>query len=121
VFLVYSTCAADTPDYKLGMVSIAPEADPMKSASWEQSVRPAFQRNDPAGVFGPGHNSFFKSPDGREDWIAYHAKSGTAVTYADRSTRAQPFTWNPDGTPNFGTPTGLDVDLRAPSGEPAAP
>ena len=25
------------------------------------------------GVFGPGHNSFVKSPDGREDWIVYHA------------------------------------------------
>lgn len=121
IFLVYSSCPADTPDYKLGMVSIAPDSDPMKSASWEQHLRPVFQRDDAERVFGPGHNSFFRSPDGREDWIAYHAKSGTAVTYADRSTRVQPFTWNPDGTPNFGVPIGLDVDLRTPSGETAGP
>ncbi|WP_165071790.1 glycoside hydrolase family 43 protein [Paludisphaera rhizosphaerae] len=118
IFLIYSTCPADTPDYKLGMISIAPDADPMKSASWEQHLRPVFERNDAAGVFGPGHNSFFKSPDGREDWIAYHAKSGTAVTYSDRSTRAQKFTWNQDGTPNLGAPLGVDVDVPAPSGEP---
>ncbi|AMV39981.1 family 43 glycosylhydrolase [Planctomyces sp. SH-PL62] len=120
IFLIYSTCPADTPDYKLGMVSMAPDADPMKSKSWEQTLRPVFQRDDAAGVYGPGHNSFFKSPDGLEDWIAYHAKSGTAVSYADRSTRAQKFTWNADGTPNFGKPLSTDLDVPAPSGEPAS-
>ncbi|WP_165249742.1 glycoside hydrolase family 43 protein [Paludisphaera soli] len=119
IFLVYSTCPADTPDYKLGMVSIAPDADPMKSASWEQHLRPVFQRDDEAGVYGPGHNSFFKSPDGLEDWIAYHAKSGTARSYADRSTRAQKITWDADGTPNLGKPLSTATDVPAPSGEPA--
>ncbi|HZX26882.1 MAG TPA: glycoside hydrolase family 43 protein [Telluria sp.] len=27
----------------------------------------------PGHVFGPGHNSFTRSPDGTETWIAYHA------------------------------------------------
>ena len=36
----------------------------------------------------------------------------------NRSTRAQKFTWNADGTPNFGTPARLGVTLTAPSGEP---
>jgi GH43 family beta-xylosidase len=35
----------------------------------------------------------------------------------NRSTRAQKFTWNADGTPNFGTPIGLGVQVAAPSGE----
>ncbi len=35
----------------------------------------------------------------------------------NRSTRAQKFTWNADGTPNFGTPVGLGVTLTAPAGE----
>lgn len=117
VFLFYSTCAADTPDYKLGMVSIAPGADPLKSASWQQDPRPVFQRNDEAGVYGPGHCSFFKSPDGREDWITYHAKPGTAISYTDRSARAQKIAWKADGTPDLGKPIGLDVDIPAPSGE----
>ena len=118
VFLTYSACAADTPDYRLGLLSIRPGGDPTDPSAWHQHPDPVFARDDRAGVFGPGHNSFFKSPDGREDWIAYHAKSGTDRTYADRSTRAQPFTWRPDGTPDFGRPRPVSEDLPAPSGEP---
>lgn len=117
VFLVYSACPADTPDYKLGMLTADTTADLMNPASWQQSPRPVFARVDQYGVFGPGHCFFFQSPDGRQDWIAYHAKSGTANTYADRSARAQPFTWKPDGTPDFGLPLPVDQDIREPSGE----
>ena len=118
VFLIYSTCPADTPDYKLGMLRADMGADLLNPASWKQHPKPVFARVDQWGVFGPGHNFFFKSPDGKEDWIVYHAKSGTERTYADRSTRAQRFTWNPDGTPHFGLPLPLDADIPAPSGEP---
>ena len=117
-FLVYSACGADTPDYKLGMLSIEAGADPMDPASWKQHPKPVFTRNDPAEVYGPGHNSFFRSPDRREYWIAYHAKSEESRDYSDRSARAQPFTWNDDGTPDFGEPVSVDDVLAAPSGEP---
>jgi GH43 family beta-xylosidase len=36
----------------------------------------------------------------------------------NRSTRAQPFTWNADGTPNFGVPVATGTTLPSPSGEP---
>jgi GH43 family beta-xylosidase len=117
-FLVYSACGADTPDYKLGMLSISAGADPMAPASWKQHRSPVFTRNDDAGVYGPGHSSFFRSPDGREYWISYHAKTLTTRGYGDRSARAQKFTWNADGTPDFGRPVGTDVDVAPPSGEP---
>jgi GH43 family beta-xylosidase len=119
-FLVYSACAADTPDYKLGMLSIDPKADPMNPKSWRQHSDPVFTRDDDAKVYGPGHNSFFQSLDGKEDWIAYHAKTGITRTYADRLARAQRFIWNPDGTPHFGKPLPLDADIREPSGETTA-
>ena len=69
-------------------------------------------------VFGPGHNGFFKSPDGTEDWIVYHAND-TRIDGCDmgRSTRAQKLTWNADGTPNFGVPVKLGEVLDGPSGE----
>ncbi|MDF2439986.1 MAG: hypothetical protein JWN98_970, partial [Abditibacteriota bacterium] len=94
IFLIYSTCPASLPDYKLGMLIADANSDLMKPESWRQHPKMLFARVDQYGVFGPGHNFFFKSPDGTEDWIAYHAKSGTSDTYADRSTRAQRFTWN---------------------------
>ncbi|MFT3788428.1 MAG: glycoside hydrolase family 43 protein [Tepidisphaeraceae bacterium] len=115
--LVYSMCGADTPDYRLGMLVADDGADPLDPASWKQHPKVLFQRNDRAGVYGPGHNFFFKSPDGKEDWIVYHAKTGSRATYADRTTRAQRFTWNGDGTPNFGAPLAIETDIVVPSGE----
>jgi GH43 family beta-xylosidase len=100
----------------LGMLSASTNADLLNPASWKQYPEPVFTRNDAAGVFGPGHNGFFKSPDGAEDWIVYHAKTTSAYTYRGRTTRAQKFTWNADGTPDFGKPLPLSAILDEPSG-----
>lgn len=117
VFLIYSMCPADTPDYRLGMLVASDQANLADAKSWKQHPEVVFARNDEAKVYGPGHNSFFRSPDGKEDWIVYHAKVGTERTYADRTARAQKFTWNADGTPNFGVPISTEVEIPVPSGE----
>ncbi|GGS56774.1 family 43 glycosylhydrolase [Actinokineospora fastidiosa] len=120
VMIVYSASACWGPDYKLGLLTLT-GADPLNRAHWTKTPTPVFQRNDANGVFAPGHNGFFKSPDGTEDWIVYHANdSATGGCDMNRSTRAQKFTWNADGTPNFGTPVRLGTPLPAPSGEPTA-
>jgi hypothetical protein len=51
--------------------------------------------------------------------MAYHAteEDKGCFTGGLRTTRVQPFTWNADGTPRFGTPVGLDADLPAPGGD----
>lgn len=118
ISLVYSMCGASTPDYRLGMLQAGANADLTNAASWTQFPKLLFARVDQRGVWGPGHCFFFKSPDSKEDWIAYHAKSSIKDTYADRSTRAQKFTWRPDGTPDFGLPLSIDTDIVPPSGEP---
>ncbi|MFE2938159.1 family 43 glycosylhydrolase [Streptomyces sp. NPDC059255] len=116
-FIVYSASHCSTPDYKLGMLTYN-GGDPLNSSSWVKSPNPVFQRSNANGVYGPGHNGFFKSPDGTEDWMVYHANSSAGGGCdMNRSTRAQKFTWNADGTPNFGTPVALGVTLPAPSGE----
>lgn len=117
IFLVYSACDTGKPDYKLGMLVADEGSDPLDPASWRQHPEPVFTRNDAGGVYGPGHNHFFQSPDGTQDWIVYHAKTESRYTYKGRSTRVQPFTWNPDGTPNFGLPLSLDTDISVPPGE----
>ncbi|HWO60586.1 MAG TPA: family 43 glycosylhydrolase [Umezawaea sp.] len=118
--IVYSASACWGPDYKLGLLTLT-GTDPLNRAHWTKSANPVFQRNDGNGVFAPGHNGFFKSPDGTEDWIVYHANdSASGGCDMNRSTRAQRFTWNSDGTPNFGTPVRPGNPLTAPSGEPAS-
>jgi len=42
--------------------------DPLDSSSWTKSPNPVFQRDDANGVHAPGHNGFFKSPDGTPDF-----------------------------------------------------
>lgn len=115
--IVYSASACWGPDYKLGLLTLT-GSDPLNRAHWTKSPDPVFQRNDSHGVYAPGHNGFFTSPDGSEDWIVYHANdSASGGCDMNRSTRAQKFTWNADGTPDFGTPVRTGVALPAPSGE----
>jgi len=115
LFLVYSACDTGKPDYKLGMLIADSHSDLLDPKSWVQFPRPVFERADANGVFGPGHNGFFHSPDGQEDWMVYHAKQTAEYTYAGRTTRAQKITWNPDGTPDFGVPLPLNALLEEPS------
>lgn len=117
IFLTYSACDTGKPDYRLGMLVAAEDADLLKASSWVQHPGAIFQRSDANGVFGPGHHGFFQSPDGREDWILYHAKASPAYAYAGRNTRAQRFTWRADGTPDFGIPLSLGAEIDVPSGE----
>ncbi|MFG2988363.1 family 43 glycosylhydrolase [Streptomyces sp. NPDC048257] len=116
-FLTYSASSCNTPDYKLGRLELT-GADPLSAASWTKAPAPVFQRSDAAGVYGPGHNGFFTSPDGRENWLVYHANDTTAGGCDNRrTTRAQKFTWRPDGTPDFGSPVAAGTPLPAPAGE----
>jgi len=54
-------------------------------------------------IFGPGRGTFGMAADGSA-WLLYAAKSTDAPNADNREIRAQPFTWNADGTPNFGAP-----------------
>jgi GH43 family beta-xylosidase len=116
VFLVYSAAASWTDHYALGLLTLTRGADPLVPQSWTKSPAPVFASAN--GVFGPGHCSFTKSPDDREDWIIYHAAKRQGAGWS-RLVRAQRFEWNADGTPNFGVPWPPDTPLALPGGEPA--
>ncbi|MFC8366500.1 family 43 glycosylhydrolase [Streptomyces sp. NPDC057239] len=118
-FLVYSASGCWTPDYKLGQLTLT-GSDPASASSWTKKSTPVFQRSDGNGVYGPGHNGFFTSPDGTESWIVYHANDSASEGCDNgRTARAQKFTWNSDGSPNFGTPVRLGASQAGPSGEPS--
>lgn len=119
-FLVYSASACWSDQYALGMLTAAPGADLLDPKSWTKSRAPVFHASAANGVYATGHNGFFKSPDGREDWIIYHANSGAHEGCGkDRSPRIQSFTWKADGTPDFGVPVSTDRALQAPSNAPS--
>jgi GH43 family beta-xylosidase len=91
----------------------------LDSTLWEKSPQPVFAKSIENGVYAPGHNSFFKSPDGKQDWILYHANSAPGQGCGrNRSPRAQQFSWNKDGSPNFGKPIKPGIQLAVPSSNP---
>lgn len=116
VFIVYSASGCWTDFYALGMLTASVKSNLLDPKSWTKSTQPVFQKSVENGVYAPGHNSFFKSPDGTEDWILYHANDKPGQGCGGfRSPRAQKFTWNTDGTPNFGIPLKKDTELPIPS------
>jgi GH43 family beta-xylosidase len=118
VFLIYSASGCWTDDYSLGMLTLAENADPMVPANWTKKPTPVFTKKPSGAVYGPGHNAFFKSADGAEDWIIYHANAAPGQGCTDtRSPRMQKFTWNADGSPNFGEPVSTGATITKPSGE----
>jgi GH43 family beta-xylosidase len=117
IFLVYSASGCWTDDYSLGMLTLN-GTDPLLASSWTKTATPVFTKNVSGGAYGPGHNTFFKSKDGTEDWILYHANPSPGQGCGDaRNPRMQKFTWNADGTPNFGQPVAVGAAITKPSGE----
>jgi GH43 family beta-xylosidase len=77
--------------------------------SWSKKPEPVFKSCPENGQYGPGHNSFTVSEDGEMDILVYHARTYTEIPGdplydPNRHARAQEFSWNEDGTPNFGIP-----------------
>lgn len=115
LFMTYSASATDH-NYCLGLLTAREEADLLDPASWSKSPQPVFQSSEATGQYGPGHNSFTTSPDGKTDYIVYHARNykeirGEPLYNPDRAIRVQVVRWNKDGTPHFGTPV-ADGPLR---------
>ena len=116
VFLVFSASGCWTDHYALGVVEADANANLLDAKSWTKLDRPFLSTDPAAEAFGPGHNGFFQSPNGNEDWIIYHANPKPGQGCGNhRSPRIQRFTWNPDGTPNFGKPAPLDQPLKKPA------
>lgn len=114
-FVTFSASSCNTPDYKLGMLELT-GSDPLLPDSWSKNPEPVFQKT--TSVFGPGHNGFFMSPDGSENWIVYHGNSKSTQGCGDtRAVRMQKFDWKPDGTPNFGEPAAPSQVINPPAGE----
>lgn len=114
IFVTYSASGCWTDSYALGMLTAREGSDLLNAKSWVKSSTPVFSGSPAAGVYAPGHNSFFQGADGK-DWLVYHANSRPDQGCGDaRSPRAQPFGWKADGTPDFGQPVSPGTPLPRP-------
>jgi GH43 family beta-xylosidase len=108
IYLTYSGSATNH-NYAMGMLTAVETSDLLDPASWVKSPEPVFASCEKNSQYGPGHNSFTVSEDGEQDILIYHARSykeivGDPLFDPNRHARAKVFTWNDNGTPNFGIP-----------------
>jgi GH43 family beta-xylosidase len=108
IYISFSGSATDE-NYAMGILTADENSDVMDPASWSKSTEPVFKTCYETGQYGPGHNSFTLSEDGSMDVLVYHVRNYTEIVGdplydPNRHTCAKEFTWNPDGTPNFGFP-----------------
>lgn len=81
VFLTFSASATDAT-YCMGMLVAEDGADLTKAESWTKLKEPVLVTDEKAGIFGPGHNSFTTSRDGKTDYLIYHARPYAEVDLA---------------------------------------
>ncbi len=116
VFMSYSASATDS-NYCLGLLTASAGGNLLDPAAWKKSPVPVFTSNAATGQYGPGHNSFTTSEDGRSDVLVYHDRNyknitGDPLNDPNRRTRVQKLYWNADGTPDFGIPVADGVTPR---------
>ena len=119
VLLTYSASATDA-NYALGLLSAPVDADLLDPKSWTKSAQPVLKSSAATGQYGPGHNSFTTSVDGKTDILVYHARSyrdivGDPLHDPNRHTRAQAIRWRADGLPDFGEPVADTPKSDAPA------
>lgn len=72
VYLTFS--ASDTsPAYCMGLIWADADADLMDISAWHKLNHPVLTTDVERGLYGPGHNTFFKGEDGQV-YTSYHAR-----------------------------------------------
>ncbi|MDQ3230924.1 MAG: family 43 glycosylhydrolase [Pseudobdellovibrionaceae bacterium] len=101
--IVYSASGSWTDHYQLGLLTFQ-GGDIMDKKNWKKKG-PVFQGTDQ--VFGPGHASFIQFEE--RDFIVYHSAKYSGAGW-NRHVRMQPFSWDDEGDPVFGSPWAPEDD-----------
>ncbi|MEL0454635.1 glycoside hydrolase family 43 protein [Flavobacteriaceae bacterium SZ-1-7] len=105
IFVSYSASATNH-NYCIGLLWIDENADLLDINNWHKSPGPVFYTNEDLKRYGPGHNSFTTSEDGKTDIMIYHARDykeikGHELSDPNRATRARVLKWTESGFPDF--------------------
>lgn len=115
VFIIFSASGCWTDNYSLGLLTFTGKDNLLEPSSWIKSETPILSQSHQTKVYAPGHNSFFKSPNGKEDWILYHANSNPGEGCGmKRSPRMQQIKWDANGNPVIGDPVSEGKELAIP-------
>ena len=69
IYIIYSASGYWTSNYALAQLKFK-GGDPTDINNWQKSSQPIFTQN--SYVYGPGHASYVKSPDGSTNYFIYH-------------------------------------------------
>ena len=116
LFIIYSANGCWSEDYCLGVLEYM-GGEVCDANNWKKHPEPLFVKGN--GIYGPGHASFFYSPDGSELWCAYHCllHANPDSLPMTRNTCIQRVYFDETGYPFMGEPVGILKSIKSPSGE----
>lgn len=117
LIMLYSADASWTDNYCLGMLTYS-GGDVLNPASWVKHPEPVLYKT--SKIRGPGGPAITKSPDGKEDWLFYHAAQWANSGWR-RYVCAQKFFWDENDIPVIGDPIPYGELMSMPSGDPGLP
>ena len=116
LFIIYSANGCWSDDYCLGVLEYT-GGEICSVDNWKKHSDPLFVKGN--GIYGPGHASFFMSPDDTEMWCAYHCllHSNPKAEGMIRHTCIQKIDFDETGYPLMKEPVGILKNIKSPSGE----
>jgi len=110
VYITYSGGAACGYTYALGLLSIPRCCDYLDINNWKKAGTPVLSYLSTDGVYGPGHNSFFRDYDGTI-MIMYHGEE-EIVKFGTRCTAMHRVHINRAGVPLFDVTRERDLNTE---------
>ena len=116
IFIAYSYNGCFCNEYGIALLEYV-GGDLCEKTAWKKYDNPFFTTGN--GVYGPGHATFFRSPSGRELWIAYHGMNhyNENEVFTDRYMHIQKIEFDKTGAPLKAIPVGCNVTMTPPDGE----
>ena len=116
LFIVYSANGCWLDDYMMGVLEFTGD-NILDASAWKKLETPWFVKGN--DCFGPGHATFFYSPDKTELWICHHCLHDTNPTKKPmpRHCHCQKVFFDETGFPHLGLPLPKNIKFVSPSGE----